>query len=88
MSGFIHGLQEISRYMDTSRTVEVHKVVFDRDECRWMEEVFRRFESVSVPQIIAWSMLSPAIEMRIRRPSSDRHDRLSYQSRCPNMSDT
>ena len=81
-------LARTSRSMDTSRTVEVHEVAFGRSEFRWVEEVFRRFESVSVPQIIAWSMRSPAIKLRIRTPFSDRHDRLSYRPRYPNMSDT
>lgn len=53
MSPIIRGLQETSRFMDTSRTVEGHMVVFGRSEWRWMEEVFRRFDSVSVRQIIA-----------------------------------
>ena len=74
--------------MDSSRKVEGQLVVFGRSECRWMEEVFRRFDSVSVRQIIAWSMRSPAIDMQIRTPFGNRPDRLSYHLRYPNMSDT
>lgn len=88
MSQIIHGLQEISRYMDTSRAVEGHMVVFGRSECHWMGEVFSRFESVSVPQIIAWSMRSPAIKLRIRRPFGERHGRLSYHPQYPLMTGT
>lgn len=78
MSQIIHGLQEISSYMGPSRTVEGHMVVFGRTGCRWMEEAVRRFEAISVPQITLWSMRSPAIEMRLRTPFGDRHERLSY----------
>ena len=56
MSQIIHDLQEISGYMDTSRTAEGHMVVFGRSECGWMEEAVRRFESVRVTQINLWSM--------------------------------
>lgn len=84
----IFGLQEISRYMDTCEAVEGHKFAFDRNELRWTEREFQRFESLSVPLIIAWSMRSQAIKLRIRTPLGARHDRLSYHPQDPQMSDT
>jgi len=88
MSQFIHGLQAISSYVGHLRSGRGHIVVFGRSECSWAEKGLRRFESVSVSQIVVWSMRSQAIKLRIRRPFGEMHGRLSYHPQYPRMSDT